>query len=544
MRAKYAALCLISAAAVLFERDIRAASIEIGPADDLITAANALLPGDELVLRGGTYTLSRRFGLGASGTAAAPILIRAKAGELPIVNRPLLDQNIVDVNGSYLTFQGIEFSGGSAGIRLEQASFITIQDCEVHGTADVALRANDGGRSYQGLSFVHNHIHDTGGTGEGMYIGCNTNGCQVFNSLFSGNYIHHTNGPTVSQGDGIEVKEGSYNNVISDNVIHDTGYPCIITYSTVGNGAPNIIERNLLWNCGDHAIQSAADAIIRNNIILGSNANGIAMQQHQSGAPSNLLVEHNTVFHPTNTAISMSGVVGSVVIANNALYAQSGNAVSASGNLAQVIVSGNVGVGALSGVTGGLAPGNIAVDFVSANYSGTVPMNVFPAPGSALIASGDAAYVVSDDFNGTLRNGIPDVGAYAYNASGNPGWALAAAFKPSLTSSGGAAGAAAGGAGGAAGAGGATGGIGANNAGGAPSSGGLANAGGVAGSARGGSPAAGGASASGSGGALSTPSSNQDSGCGCRVDRAPLTPSGWLLLIAVPIFIFQRRRLR
>ena len=81
-----------------------------------------------------------------------------------------------------------------------------------------------------------------------MYLGCNNNGCRVANSLIEGNYIHHTNGPTVEQGDGIELKEGSYGNIIRDNVIHDTNYPGIITYSTVGNGPPNVIEGNLIWN--------------------------------------------------------------------------------------------------------------------------------------------------------------------------------------------------------------------------------------------------------------------------------------------------------
>jgi hypothetical protein len=33
-----------------------------------------------------------------------------------------------------------------------------------------------------------------------------------FDSLIEGNYIHHTNSADVEQGDGIEIKEGSYGN--------------------------------------------------------------------------------------------------------------------------------------------------------------------------------------------------------------------------------------------------------------------------------------------------------------------------------------------
>jgi len=54
---------------------------------------------------------------------------------------------------------------------------------------------------------------------------------------------------------------------------------------------------------------------------------------------------------------------------------------------------------------------------------------VFPAPGSALIDAGDGLYVTDTDFNGTPRNGVPDVGAYAFDAAGNPGWMLAPGFK-------------------------------------------------------------------------------------------------------------------
>ena len=73
----------------------------------------------------------------------------------------------------------------------------------------------------------------------------------MFDSLIEGNYIHNTNGPSVAQGDGIEIKEGSYGNIVRDNVIHDTNYPGIITYSTVGNGPPNVLEGNVVWNSDD-----------------------------------------------------------------------------------------------------------------------------------------------------------------------------------------------------------------------------------------------------------------------------------------------------
>src|SRR2546426_212276 len=94
-----------------------------------------------------------------------------------------------------------------------------------------------------------NHIHHTGllassvGTteGEGMYVGCNNATCVASNHLIEGNYIHHTRGTSAGGNDGIEVKAGSYGNIIRNNVIHDTNIGMrdsgIFRYG--GGNAPN-----------------------------------------------------------------------------------------------------------------------------------------------------------------------------------------------------------------------------------------------------------------------------------------------------------------
>ncbi len=401
-----------------------------GPSDDVEALINALQPGDELVLSGGMYTLSERFSFAIVGTETAPITIRAANGEVPRFHRPNANENIIDIDqAEHVTIRGIEFSGGSAGIRIRGARFLTIEGCEVHDTGDVAIRANDSGVTYQSLRILGNHIHHTNNTGEGMYLGCNNAGCEVTESRIEGNYIHHTNQPSVSQGDGIELKEGSSGNVIRDNVIHDTNYPCILTYAS--NGAANIIERNVMWNCGDHGIQSAADAVIRNNIILGANADGIAMQPHQSGSPSELVVVHNTVLNAGGDAISLRGISGSVVVANNALYAQDGSAFFVKGGTSGLVFAGNAGMGGVSDGALALLPGDIDIDFVAASFSGAPAMSVFPAPGGALAAAGSPVHVVADDFNGTPRAGVADIGAYRFSADGNPGWELTETPKTS-----------------------------------------------------------------------------------------------------------------
>jgi hypothetical protein len=426
------ALAIAVAAAAL--APAAATTYEVSPGADLQSSVDALAPGDELVLHGGTYVLSSRFSIQAVGTPTRPIVVRAMDGETPVVQYVDGSQNVINVeNAAHLVLRGLTLTGGSHGIRISASNFVTVEKCHVHDVGDVGISANVPGSDYRGLRLLGNEIDHTGGTAEGMYLGCNSDVCRIHDSRIAGNHIHHTNGPGVTQGDGIEIKEGSYANTVADNVIHDTGYPCIITYSAVGHGGPNVLERNLLWACGDHAIQAAADAVIRNNLILGAVNDGIRDQPHQAGAPANLVIEHNTVLDAAHNALRVSGIVGSIVIANNALYAPNGYAIWLDGATGGAIVAGNVGDGATMNVAGGLdGAGDAALDLADADYGGAPPEDLFPVDGSRLVAAGSAAYPLADDFNGTPRAGTHDAGAYRWQSGGNPGWPLQAGFKPAV----------------------------------------------------------------------------------------------------------------
>jgi hypothetical protein len=420
------ASCICSAAA-------QATTIEIGPGDNFRAAMQNLHEGDTLIMHGGTYTLSSYFALALVGTPQQPITIRAAVGEQPLLHFVDGSQNIVDIHDSaFLVIDGIEFSGGSRGIRLTASSDITIRNCHIHHTAANALSANDGGNVYARLNIIHNEIDHAGETAEGLYLGCNNDACRVHDSLIANNYIHHMNGPSVTQGDGIEIKAGSYANIVRDNVIHDTAYPGITLYHVNGNGAPNIIERNLVWNSGDNGIQVTADAIVRNNIVLSASAAGIGVSPQQGGVPGNLTIVNNTIIKASGDALHLSDVAGPIRVANNAIYAAAGNAVFANGATGMVTLTGNIGTGSLSGVSGGFdASGVIASDFGGASYAGAPPQDLVPRSGR-LVGSADAATLAHDDFNGVPRYLNRDVGAYRANAFGNPGWVLQAGFKTVL----------------------------------------------------------------------------------------------------------------
>jgi len=411
--------------------------------EELESVANSLQPGDELILSGGTYCQTSTRYLDVRGTAQAPIVIRAADGEIPILTR--LDdptqpqtQNGTDVYGEYLVLRGLHFERGDTGLRFLGGHHVTIEDCEISNTSNNALTLNTG--STDSFIIRRNHIHDTGlldlaygGTeGEGMYIG--TPGVVASNHLIENNYIHHLRSTSPGGNDGIEIKYGSYGNVVRHNVIHDTtigtAYPCIFVYGVLpgDEDAPNIVEGNAMWNCGE-AIQVASDAIVRNNLILNSLTGITATIHAQVPVLQNTVIVNNTIYGHQSEGlyIRWSGAPG-MVLANNAIYNPGGVAIDEQGLFDPGVVTGTnyvegsgVPIDGVSFVAGGAA---------SLAFADPAQLDFWPQPGSPLAGSADPAFAPADDFNGTLRTSPSDVGAYQSRGLAlNPGWPLAGELK-------------------------------------------------------------------------------------------------------------------
>ena len=317
--------------------------IEIYPGQSFETAAEGLSAGDTLIVHEGTYADTGRISIGVNASAASPVVIMGAEGENPpLIMRPsgAAVQNTINIEGaSYVTIKGLEItSNGGDGIKIvNDSAYITLEDNHIH-QVDVGINFKD---NLHHITARRNHIHATGiggSTGEGMYVGCHDGSCAISDSLIENNWIHDT--LSASQGDGIEIKLGSHSNIIRDNVIYDTHYPCILLYGTQGNPR-NQVEGNVMWNCGDSGIQVAADTILRNNIILDSPANGLNSQYHNGVTPANVEFVHNTVVGGS-PCLRLNGWGGQpgMVFANNAVYCDSGS--FAISDLTGVTISGNV----------------------------------------------------------------------------------------------------------------------------------------------------------------------------------------------------------
>jgi hypothetical protein len=345
--------------------------------------------------------------------AQDPIWIVAAPGARVVLTRPDARQNVMNVaaadgdRSEYLCFHGLEFTGGSSLLRLYRCSQVWVDDCTLHDGGGVGITANSADTEY--LYLTRNHIYHPGGpdtTSEGMYLGANNSECVMRYSIVALNHIHDCGG---TQGDGIEVKQGSYNNWMVENYVHHTNYPCIIAYGTDGHGR-NVIERNVLHHSNDNTMQVQGEALVCNNLLMAG-ANGFSSHDHQ-GQTRDLTVVNNTIIN-----IGRGGNFSSwnnrpgLVFANNVVYSRDAEALNFPNGSAGVTLAGNVVVGAVSGVSGGFIRGRGLEDFVDVAWDAS-RREARPAPGSPLMGAADPAHAVEFDLHGAKRSPPHVAGAF------------------------------------------------------------------------------------------------------------------------------------
>ncbi len=370
---------------------------------ELADAVRKLQPGDELRIGSGVYSVDRLWDISCSGTANAPIRICADKNASVAITRPDNQQNVVNVGMSkpvqYLVLQGLEITGGSHGVRLGACSDLWIDHCHIHHTSEVCLSANS--KDTQRIYITSNVIHHPGGTAEGMYLGGNDGSVVMSESVIVGNLVYECRG---TQGDGIELKQGSWGNLIARNKVYDCNYPCITVYGTNGK-AQNVIERNLCFRSQDAAMQVQGEAVVRNNILIGGGNGAFVSTDHQ-GKTVNLQVIHNTII---NTGHAFRGgswnARDQMVLANNIIYSKEQNAFHFPNGASKVEIFGNVVVG--QGDKFGSKIGNGIEDFVRVSWVADElnegKLNVAPRS-IETFSGGSKRYMLAEDYLGKPRS--------------------------------------------------------------------------------------------------------------------------------------------
>lgn len=385
---------------VTVEHDATLSDTENGAA--LAAALADLDPGDRLEIGTGTFSMSARLDISLRGTESAPIWITAAPGSTPTITRPDASQNVINVGSrggaAYLSFEDLEIVGGSDGIKIYSCSHIRVDNCEVHDVGNVGIAANVG--DCDNIYLTSNEVYDTGagnGVGEGMYLGGNNGSVVLHDSVIAHNHVHDCGG---SQGDGIELKQGSYGNRIAYNLVHDTISPCILAYGT-GGLARNMIEGNICYGARGNVVQVQGDATVRNNLIIGG-ATGFSTRDHQ-GQVQELTVVHNTILS-TGRGANLNDWAGrpGMVFANNVCYSRDDAAVRFGATPTGAELSGNVVVGDVQRASTGFSTGSGLSDFAGLSWDGTA---LDPTPlDDALLNGADPAHSVATDLFGNARS--------------------------------------------------------------------------------------------------------------------------------------------
>jgi hypothetical protein len=369
----------------------------------------ALVPGTWLEVGPGTYTIDGLFQIDLVGTPLLPIWIVAKPGSTPVLTRSNPSQNTVNVgkttSARYVALQGFEIVGGDTAVRLWNCQDIWIDQCHIHDCAGVGIEAstNDTARLY----LTRNEIHDTGGNGEGMYLGANNGAFVTHDSVVAFNHVHHTGG---SQGDGIELKQGSYRNWIVGNRVHDTFYPGILVYGT-GGMPVNVVERNTVYSSSDNTMQVQGEAVVSNNLIMDGGIAAFSSQDHQ-GQVANLKVVHNTIVNSRRAAsLADWNNAPGMVFANNAVYSQTAEAVVASNGSNGAVFTGNVAYGPVVGIGPPPKQGEGLTDFEDLNWIAT-KFDGRPTATGAISNTGALAWASPIDITGALRLPPLEAGAF------------------------------------------------------------------------------------------------------------------------------------
>jgi len=361
----------------------------------LRSVLTTLPAGSRVVIHAGTYSVDSYFVITAQGTASQPVVIEGAPGQKVSITRKDALQNAINVdNSQYLLMRNLDVSGGGTGLKLQTVSNFMLYDSKIHHVTGVGVAANSQNTSQ--LYFVDNEISYTGGHGEGFYLGSNDGVFKTNNSYVVGNYLHHLASDTYAQGDGIEIKDGSYANVVKYNFIEGTKYPGITVYRT-GRGVAdrNIIEENVVINSIDAGIQVTADAVVRNNLVIGKSTAFVSKPFTTN--PVNMVVSNNTFLGGATTIKLTNWLTTDLAFANNAIHSKTGQFYSSSGT-GKAVATGNINVS------------NLATSFTNLKLDGTA-LNARPVTGSVVIGKASSTYLPSGDLNGDARTTKMDTGA-------------------------------------------------------------------------------------------------------------------------------------
>ncbi|HHO51164.1 MAG TPA: right-handed parallel beta-helix repeat-containing protein [Deltaproteobacteria bacterium] len=431
------------------------ASVTVSPGDDLSAVTSSLNPGDVVTFSEGVYELEESIYWEGIGTEEEPILLRAADGVEAVLHSISGGGYIATIsNSDWIVMENLVFEGvveettagygyysGPSGLRIADSSNVTVRDCTIRDVWGTGVRL-DGNTN--NLTIEHNEIASSG-DGSGIYAGCGDGSCWIQDSTITNNLIHDV------AYDGINLQRGSQGVAISHNVIFRTGDDGLELPDTQG-GPQNHALSNAIWQTEGVGIYVWGQALVQNNLVFEIGDHGIYTRDDYDSL-HDVQISHNTVARTDGYAARLDDWYDKdgMVFANNALANPTGYGLRYDDPMSEEdgygygygygyevgdtenYIRNNVVTGLVEGFDMLIRPdfvieGGGAGDFVDMDN-----FDFYPTSSSLLRDQGDPdgnAYIPPTDFNGAPRDGAtPDVGAYAYSGSENPGWVVAEGFK-------------------------------------------------------------------------------------------------------------------
>lgn len=246
-------------------------------------ALNKLAPGQQALVRGGTY--AQNLTLSRAGTAAAPITIRNYPGERPVLTAGAGATNNMPLSlasgAAFVRFQGLTIEGATGPSTTNVYAFGTAHDIEL---SDCEVRGSQRQGFYSERTTARIHI-----------IGCD---------------FHHNGGSGPVQLDHNIYVQGSYHAILGNVIRHaPNGYGVQIypsnDHTIVANNTIDASFRDGIILGSDGSTTTSHVAVV-NNIITNSRS---AVSTYWGGAVgTGNVVRNNVAYGTTSTAFAGSGV--------------------------------------------------------------------------------------------------------------------------------------------------------------------------------------------------------------------------------------------
>ncbi|KAA1242662.1 Ig-like domain-containing protein [Aquimarina sp. RZ0] len=298
-------------------------TIECNSVDCIRNAMQNAQPGDEIVIASGTYAAldkiniggrAARFASNKNGTAAKPIILRAKNPSNPPILKgkdDKYDGYVLHLLGDYWRIKNIIFEEGSKGIVLDNANHGILENITVRELGEEGIHLRDGSSFNLVKSCkVYNVGIKKPGIGEGLYVGSDKGQHDDYERECNNNTIDGCIiGPNVT-AEGVDVKEGTKNTIIRNCIFSAKGISGENSADAFIDlkGAYGFVYNNTFNLDGSDIINTGVDfldrgtgfntgfrnAIFNNTFNLEARGSVIQTARKKQGNPSEIHVWNNT----------------------------------------------------------------------------------------------------------------------------------------------------------------------------------------------------------------------------------------------------------